>query len=104
VRELDDGRVLIHCFAGCAAEEVLSAVGLGFDALYPESTASTPRRAEARPFPAADVLRCVAFEAGLVAIAAARLARGDALADADRDRLLTAATRLQVAAWESGHR
>lgn len=28
VRELEDGRVLVHCFAGCGADEVVGAVGL----------------------------------------------------------------------------
>ena len=36
VRELDDGRVLVHDFAGCSVEDVLVAVGLSFDALFPE--------------------------------------------------------------------
>jgi hypothetical protein len=36
IRELDDGRVLIHCFALCGAEDVLSAIGLTFSDLYPE--------------------------------------------------------------------
>lgn len=29
----DDGRILIHCFAGCQTESVLAAVGLGMNAL-----------------------------------------------------------------------
>ncbi len=36
LRELDDGRVLVHDFAGCSVEDVLAAAGLTFDALYPE--------------------------------------------------------------------
>ena len=33
VREIDD-RILIHCFAGCAASDVLSAVGLQLSDLF----------------------------------------------------------------------
>ena len=36
VRELEDGRILLHCFAGCEAHEVLSAVGLEIHDLFPE--------------------------------------------------------------------
>jgi hypothetical protein len=36
VRELDDGRVLINCFAGCGAIDVLDSVGLTWSALFPE--------------------------------------------------------------------
>ena len=36
IKELPDGRTLIHCFSGCAPLDVLSAVGLDWSALYPE--------------------------------------------------------------------
>jgi hypothetical protein len=36
VRELDDGRVLIHCHAGCSPEEVVTSVGLQMSDLMPD--------------------------------------------------------------------
>jgi|GEM_PF-1900488 len=36
IRELDDGRVLLHCFAGCKTEDVLTSLGLGWGVLFPE--------------------------------------------------------------------
>ena len=35
VMEKSDGRVLIHCHAGCGAIEVLEAVGLSYESLFP---------------------------------------------------------------------
>lgn len=35
IKHLSDGRTLIHCFAGCSAHDVLTSVGLNWDALYP---------------------------------------------------------------------
>lgn len=35
VTEADDGRILIKCFAGCGALDILSAVGLEWSALFP---------------------------------------------------------------------
>jgi hypothetical protein len=35
VRECDDGRVLIKCFAGCGIDEVLGAMGLQMTDLFP---------------------------------------------------------------------
>ena len=35
LREADDGRVLIHCFAGCGAAEVLEALNLSLCDLFP---------------------------------------------------------------------
>lgn len=34
--ELSDGRILIHCFAGCSPHDVLSAVGLSMGDLFPD--------------------------------------------------------------------
>jgi hypothetical protein len=34
IRETDDGRVLIHCFGGCATDAVLAAVGLELKDLF----------------------------------------------------------------------
>lgn len=70
LRELDDGRLLIHCFAECNTESVLAAVGLTFDALFPERALADHLPTERRPFPAMDVLPCVGFEALVVAVAA----------------------------------
>lgn len=36
VRELPDGRVLIKCFTGCGAIDVLNALGLDWQALMPD--------------------------------------------------------------------
>src|SRR4030095_4442355 len=69
VREIDGDRVLVKCWTGCAVDEVLGAVGLSFEALYPEQ----PKhhiKSERRPFPAIDVLRAIGREALLVAVAA----------------------------------
>jgi hypothetical protein len=35
IKELPD-RILIHCFAGCGANEVLSSLGMDFEDLYPD--------------------------------------------------------------------
>ena len=41
VKQADD-RVLIHCFAGCGAMDVLEAVGLDYNTLYPEDRNTMP--------------------------------------------------------------
>jgi hypothetical protein len=95
IRELTDGRVLVHCFAGCGAAEIVAATGLEMSDLFPPSDAQgNPER---RPFPAADALRCVAFEALVVLAAAAALVAGESLATTDRDRLSVASARIQDA-------
>lgn len=98
IAELDDGRVLVHCFAGCSVEEILGAVGMDFDALYPpKPERHDPKRPMAKPFLPASVLEVLAFEALLVVTAARQLANGEALDANDYQRLLLAAERMQGA-------
>jgi len=103
IREADDDKTLVHCFAGCSVYDVVSAVGLDLTDLFPPRSEAHSVKGERRPFPAADVLKCVAFEALLVASAASAEANGYPLSDADRARLLLAASRVQAAVRESGH-
>lgn len=39
IREMEDGRVLIHDFGGCNPSEVLQAVNLGLNELFPDKLA-----------------------------------------------------------------
>jgi hypothetical protein len=94
VRELADGRVLVHCFAGCAVHEVLGAVGMDIEALFPPREVQNAQ-AERRPFPAADVLRALGFESLVVLMAARSVKDGKALNDADHERLVLAVSRIQ---------
>lgn len=101
IRELDDGRVLVHCFAGCDVHDVLAAAGLDISALFPprEIQHGKPER---RPFPAADVLRAIGFEALIVASAGVALLAGRPFSNADRDRLILAVHRIQSAMTAAG--
>lgn len=101
IRELDDRRLLLHDFGGCSVDEVLSAVGLTMADLFPERQPEHGRT-ERRPFPAADILRCVAFEATVVLCAATAMLSGEPLSSIDRDRLSVAAGRLHEALRAGG--
>lgn len=97
VRELDDGRVLVHCFAGCSVEEILSGAGLSFDALFPDKPQEQARGVR-RPFPVADILAAVADDAMHVAVFVANLGRPDhGIEPEDYVRFLQAACRIQEA-------
>lgn len=100
-RELPDGRLLVHCFAGCSAEEILSSISLTLSDLYPECNPEHGKH-ERRPFLATDALRCVSFECLVVSAAASSLATGTPLSSVDRDRLLLASERLISAANAAG--
>ena len=98
ITEKDDGMVLLHCWAGCGAAEVLGAVGLEFDALFPPKQDDHRGKPIRRPWNPADVLQVMAFEATVVRICAGDLYAGKPLNEAEKQRLITAMQRLEVAA------
>lgn len=102
IRETADGRVLVHCFAGCAVHEIVSAVGLDTSDLFPPRTEQQFIKGERRPFPAADILRAIAFESTLVLIAAADLLTGNPFNETDRTRLVLAVARIRAALQAGG--
>lgn len=95
VRELEDGRVLVHCFAGCAIDEVLGALGLSFDALFPDVTRDS-YKGFYRPFPAADVLCALCNELGIVALIAGDMESKRDISEADIKRLRLARQRIET--------
>ncbi len=103
VRETDD-RVLLKCFGGCPAIEVLQAVGLTWGAVmpprhWPESPQDRlhARRAM-READWASTLAVLALEAKVVQIAGSQLAGCQTLSAVDADRLALAVDRIDGAA------
>ncbi len=98
VAELRGRPGAVHCFAGCAIEDVLDAVGLTFGDLFPPRPLGERLPRLRRPFPAADVLQAVAYEALVVYLCARSLDEGKRLTGPERERLRLAVSRLQHAA------
>lgn len=93
IRELDDGRVLLHDFGGCGVEEILRAVGLDFDALYPER-APGPKPAERKPFSVRDLAHALRFELTVAWIILSSVHAGLPMTEADRIRAGVAVERI----------
>lgn len=93
IRQTDDGKILLKCFGGCSAYEIVSAIGLSLTDLFPtkESNYSTPIK---NPFPASSILRCIQSETLIVVTAACAMANGVVLPKEDLERLVTAAARI----------
>ncbi|MDR3212405.1 MAG: hypothetical protein LBT71_00580 [Azoarcus sp.] len=107
IRELDGGKILLHCFAGCDIAEITGAVGLEITDLFPPNTSADRipgERGERRPFPASDVLRCIAFEMLVVMTAGATLLAGEPFMPENRNRLMLAVARIQAACNLAGVR
>ena len=100
IREVEDGRVLVHCHAGCSVEAILGAVGMDFDDLFPAKDPGNCKSLS-RPFPASDVLRMIAAEAMIVSASAVTL-RQRPLRKKEGDRLIDASTKIQAALTACG--
>jgi len=100
LRDLPDGRILIHCFAGCDINSILSTIGLDMNALFPNNLGELKR--VKRPFPAADILRVVGFECLVVASSALKILGGEVFTPTDRERLVISVGRIQSAINASG--
>lgn len=61
IRELGDGRLLLHDFGGCDVDDVVAAVGLEISNLFPPRlpTGVYSRPRERHPFPASDILKAL---------------------------------------------
>jgi len=107
VAEKSDGRVLLHCFGGCGAADVLVAVGLDWNAVMPERINTLSResehrgrkryRSEPRPFNAHDVLACLGTETRIAYIVLHDVIKGIAPSDKDLLRFDLAVQRILAA-------
>jgi hypothetical protein len=102
VREGEDGRVLVHCFGGCSVDQIVGAVGMDMNDLFPPkrewSQQTTPVKAMKPRFYASDLMRIVSFEALVVMIAASDLSKGKKLSDRDMERMKLSCERIQEVA------
>lgn len=98
VREVDRGRILIHCFAGCSFGEILDSLGMTPNDLYPDKVLNAHSiKPVHRPWSAHDALFGTAYESVVLLQIANLLATGVPLTDADHIRLRLATTRIQRA-------
>jgi hypothetical protein len=100
----DDGRVLLHCFAGCQPHEVLAAVGLTVNDLFVrriEANMTPTQKRELREAAKQSqwraALDALQLEIGVVHIAARQVLAGEALAPDDLQRVGTACDRIRDA-------
>jgi hypothetical protein len=93
----DTGAVLVKCWKeGCSPEQIAHAVGLELEDLFPpreQHGAPAPRR---RLITAGQALDVLESEALLLVVCASDMARGQALDEATRARLLQSAARVSM--------
>mgnify|MGYP001826602248 FL=1 len=100
LRVTEDGTILIKCFAGCGATDVVNAIGLELADLFPDRP-TEHRKKGVKPnhwHAAREALKKLHKEVLIVAIAAADIAKGRTLSPKDADRVAEAAAKVREAA------
>ena len=100
IKEINDGTLLLKCWAGCSAGDIVGAVGLELSDLFPKQDNFDHSRApkgQTRPWSALDILRALMHEVTIVAVCAGRL-NNAGLSREDSARLALATQRL----WAAG--
>lgn len=95
IRETDDGRILLHDFAGCEASAVLRALGLKFSDLYPKPLAHHLPSVR-RGYSARELLEVIGHEADVIWILLEQIP-SDIFTRVGLDRLNTACERIAKA-------
>tara|TARA_R110000803_G_scaffold60838_3_gene120360 strand:+ start:7240 stop:7647 length:408 start_codon:yes stop_codon:yes gene_type:complete len=99
LRQIDD-RVLIHCFAGCSAPDIMASMGLTLDDLFEEKF--VPSNGIKRPFPAIDILRAVKSDMVFLKLYAQKLKAGKMTSETDEKHLDFVTKRLTAAVAAGG--
>lgn len=102
VRELEDGRVLLHCFAGCSVSDIVATVGLDLSDLFPPRPITHARPERHQAFPA-DLFDIIRRKAVVVWLIGRDMHAGKSISDRDYEHLgdtVTTLERIAEAAYE----
>lgn len=105
ITEQDDGRILVHCFAGCAPVDVLDAIGLSMSDLFPDGPFDHRIKGDDPNKKKADwskAYRVLNTEMMIILLAGEDLLAGKALAPMDQERLHEAVSKVRVQAKNIG--
>jgi len=99
IRQADD-KILIYCFAGCDADDVVGSVGMSLGDLMPENVGHNQPYDNVPAYNKTELFDVMVGETAIFMVAARHIAMGVALSDADMQRIRMAESRLdKVIAW-----
>ncbi len=95
IKEIDDGRILIHCFAGCDTQSILRSIDMSMSDLFPKPLGDLKRLK--KPFNASEILVAIGYEASIVANSASKVLNEGGLNFVEKERLSLAVSRIHSA-------
>lgn len=96
IKEDNDGHILLHCFAGCSAVDIVETIGVDIGDLFPPEPVNYKAPVK-KKFYATDILAAIKFESQLILLAAYELRKNKPLDDTDMKRLELAYERIREA-------
>jgi len=97
IRETDDGTVLLKCWSGCTAAEIVAALNLELGDLFPRTEHTARKYRDQHRLSARDALELAKHECMVIAVAAASLLDGSA-SESDVARITEAVERIHTIA------
>lgn len=94
IYEAEDGRLLVHCHAGCEFEEIVRAVGMEIADLMPDRRLSDSVKPINKPWRTSDVVRALQFEAMVGVLLLLDIGSGKVITKSDRERARICAERM----------
>lgn len=95
--DLKNGRILIKCWTGCSTEDILGAVGMDFNDIFPDK----PTHHRAKPgkptLYATDALRILKKESMIITMCAIDIKNKKPIAEDDFNRVMLAMERINAA-------
>lgn len=95
VYEADDGRILIHCHAGCEVSAIVSAVGLELSDLFPDKPLPDGVKPIKRPWSARQLVEALETECMVAWVLLRDMGNGKVMTRSDRERAKLAAERCE---------
>lgn len=91
----DSETILLKCWAGCGAGEIITSVGLGFAELFPPRPEGHFTKGFRRPFFPSDVFEIARHEVNVVFLIGCDIHSQKIISDANYERLLVAVQRIE---------
>ena len=91
IRETGDGTLLIHCWSGCGAVDIVEAVGLEMSDLFPELDESRSPLGSSQRWMPADALNALGHHTMIVALTALKVQDGKPIKESHIAEMLNSA-------------
>lgn len=105
IREAEDGKILLKCWAGCGASEITNALGLSLADLFPGDRRSLKDHSTGpmrKPFDYRDALQGISHEATVARLIVTSVNNGEGVDAESLDRLALAEERIASALQAAG--